>query len=1118
MTLVTGSLRLFEVAPTFRMVAPPGATLAEMIAAVPDLPPGFFDWGEVRVDNDPIYRDYWHRYRPLETHRSTGAPIVVTLCLPPPQGGRGKQVGALLASIVLAVATGGIASGAILGGASGSLAGALGISVAAGQSLLAAGVGIVGRMLIQALTPPPVAPNLGGTSETRIQAGITGNIIAPNRPLPAVLGRMIYSPPHLIRPYTTVHGQDGDLRVHAVVGLAGRHLIEDIQINGIAIGDVAGVTVQTREGRPDDAPLTLNGTIAVEDASPLQMTKIKLAQADEREVEDQAVPANSNPTWHVVKTRGAWKRFSIRLLFRAGLSHMPSSGPARAILPVRVQFRRRGTETWIAGPELHFSRVKLVNGEYRREITFELVSSVPTGALDALGADESNQPQAYWRAAQGQAFEYQANSYFQGLSGNYAAKLVRTETGFQIYLATGTFEEGEYEFRIMRGSALEYAVFTPSTYVYDGSAGNGHFFSSVDDDGTWVAASQQAAFVDDVMLESTLTETDDYIFGQTGSAALIAVQADGVQVNALSATFTRYAATWNGSNWATVEPTASPAALYRHVCLDADNVDAESEAMILPGNLEAWSEDCVAKGYECNAVVDGLSVDQVKQIVAAAGWASPSYRGPHGVVREFDRTEEPISQKFTPLDSANLQVRKEWDDLPHALRIEFFDEDDSFALRDTYVYADGWDRLTATRFEALTVQGITDRAKVRNFGLFLLRQMVHRRKSYSLEVEPRIVKERRGALVGVTSDVLATHHGFGFIKETIVEEGLVAGMVLKAPVDMSFSADATPGCAVTLTNGVELFKRLQPAEGETDTLMFHTPFAPEADLVRDCIVSVGQIGQEYRRCRIRGIEFGRDLSASVDLLDDASAQIFAGGCVAPAEQEPPGIVIGSGWSAVGISDPASIASGAISLAEPDGCEEGDLQLAIIASRGAETFTLASGWAWLEQELNPATIGGSPRSSLAIAWRLRGASAPALTFTRPGGDAAHGRVLAFRGAAPAGTLDVVGKGTVGASSGLSWETIAGLSTASGDELIVLAAAQAPDASIGMYQSVGVTAVSPTPDEWTRRGWSTTTLGADVGLAVYTAVKKANGTTGGLAVNIMGNGKHATIAAAFKSVNS
>lgn len=1119
MTLVAARFDGFAPAPTYQGHVAPGMTLAEIVAHVPGLPDWFWSEGEVRVDGEPIFRQFWLRYRPLQARRSTGEPVLIELYPAAPQGSRGKQAMGLLASILLAVGTAGIGSGVLLGNLSAGIGGALGIGAQAGASLLAATVGIVGKMAINALVPPPIAPNLAPATENKPQAGVSANVIAPLRAFPEIVGALDYSPPHLIRPYTTIHGADGDLRVHGIVGLTGRYLIENVRINDTPIADMPGVQVQIREGAAGDAALSLNATTAVEDAQPTQLSRMKLAQADDRAVDDQTTPANSEPKWHTVRTRGSWKRFTIRLLCRAGLSNQhPSNGPEKAGLPVRIGIRKVGDTTWIAGPELHFTRAKLVNGVYRREISFELTES-PSG-LGGLAVDAaSNQPQAFWRAAQGQAFQYAANSYFNPGSGNYARFVTRYTEGYRVYLSIGTFADGvPYEFRIMRGSAYRVADFTPSTYVYDGSAGRAHFFNAVLHGGTYESAQTEATFVDECEVESVLTETDDYPFGFTGHVAQLAFQADAVQVQSITAKFTRYAPVWRDGNWATVEPTANPAALYRQKLLEADAGDPEDEELIEPGNFEAWYEHCVAKGYACNAVLDNLMADRSLQVIAAAGWAVPRDNGMRGVIIEHDRSEEAIEQKFTPVNSANLLVSRAYEELPHAFRVEFNDAADGYKLRDTYVYADGYDSTTATRIEAITDQGSTDRQLVRDKYLLMIRQVWLRRRLYSLDVFREVLRSQRGALTGITSDVLADHHGFGMVKTVLMSGDQIAGVRLKVPVDMSWSAESTPGCAITLAAGQQLFKRLQEAAGKTDLLMFHAPIAYTADLVPDRPVSVGKIGQEYRRVIIQSIRPQKDLSHKLTFLDAADA-IHAGGCIAPPEEEAPGVVVSSAWAHVANGALAVAASGNLSLSEPSGAAEGDLLVAIIAYRNNAAFTLPAGWTLAQQEVNGLGSSGSPRTSLVVAWRLRGSSAPSYVFTRSGGGVAQGGVMAWRGAAGA-PADVSVKATIGTASGggMTWETTPDLVATAGDELIVLAGAQAPDPIFGLVGGWSITSTDPSPDEWTDRLTGSTSTGDKVGIRVATAIKRRNGGTGGLALNFVGAGKHAHVAIAFKSVNS
>lgn len=1096
MTIVSGKLDIF--APTFSMYAAPGCTIAQVLDTVPDLPRWFRECGVVMVDGMEIYRDKWRVVRPLEMRG--GEPVLITLHPPAPEGGRGKQVLTLLATVALAITTAGIGAGVLLPGLGAQLAGSLGVSVAAGQSLLAAGVGIVGRMAIAALTPPPVAPNVGASAQNSPTAGISGNALERLAQLPAVLGAIDYSPPHLVRPWTTLQGQYGEVQVRTIVGLAGYYDVSNLRINGVDVGELSDlVGYQIRAGAPGDSALSINNTTCVEQQERIELTNVELEDPSET-----SANVSGEPKWHHVRTAGLAGKFSIRLLFQAGLFRQGGSDPERVVVPFRIEFRKVGDPTWLKGPEVHFSCRKLTSFDYRREVTFEWVDSVPSGSTGALSSDESHQPQAYWRASPSQSFQYTAESYFNPGSGNYARNLRRTQTGYVIYLQESVFPPGAYEFRVKRGEAFDMSDFTPSSYSYDGNVNKSHFFNVVGGN----AAVTQDKFVDRCVLETTLTETEDYPFGFTGGAALIAVIARGMQVNAITAMFERRAPVWDGTSWATVAPTRNPAALYRQALLGRDNPDPVNESRLIPGNLEEWYDACVSAGYECNAVVQGYSVTQVQQLIASAGWAVPRNNARRGVIREYDRSAEPIRQKFTPLNSSNFMVSREFDERPHALRIEFYDEEDGYKLTDTYVYADGYDRATATRFEALTEIGVTNRQKVRDKGLLYLRQIYRRARRYTLDAGPEVLISERGDLVGVTSDVLSVHHFFGLVHEVLVSGGDIVGLVLQSAIDMSFSDETTPGISIRRRDGTFVFREIEPHSGETDTVVFAEPFEDTREIGRDCLVSVGEIGREYRRCLIHGIEWKSDLSASLTLLDVADDMwpIVAG-----EEEENPGPTPVSAWTFAGISDAVTVGTDAITLSEPAGAQENDLLIACIAMRDAAVFTLPSGWTEVRQVNNaPLASGIFPQASALMACRVRGSTAPALEFTRTGGGVAHGRVMALRGNATSSPLDTHKFATAQFPVGVE-----AMTTAEADEIIVFMAALAPDILGSTVPAVtAINSVDPMPGDWTTRGYSKFEPGG-LGLNIVTAVKPAAGATSTMSQVVSGSfSYHVAIAAAFR----
>lgn len=114
---------------------PEDLTLAELAKRMPHLPHDFADRGTICINGRPVQRNAWRMIKPKPHHN--GVPVEVTFHATPmggsDEGGGGKQILALVASIALIAFTGGIAANGVkfLGIAGGSpLAKALPLALA----------------------------------------------------------------------------------------------------------------------------------------------------------------------------------------------------------------------------------------------------------------------------------------------------------------------------------------------------------------------------------------------------------------------------------------------------------------------------------------------------------------------------------------------------------------------------------------------------------------------------------------------------------------------------------------------------------------------------------------------------------------------------------------------------------------------------------------------------------------------------------------------------------------------------------------------------------------------------------------------------------------------------
>lgn len=124
-------------------------------------------------------------------------------------------------------------------------------------------------------------------------------------------------------------------------------------------------------------------------------------------------------------------------------------------------------------------------------------------------------------------------------------------------------------------------------------------------------------------------------------------------------------------------------------------------------------------------------------------------------------------------------------------------------------------------------------------------------------------------------------------------------------------------------------------------------------------------------------------------------------------------------SIVGVGASVAVASGNVVLTEPSGVAQDDLLVACIGYRSNVAFTLPSGWTLCDESNtgNTSTNSAGVGSSV-MAYIIRGASAPDLTFVRSGGNAGLGAIVAYRGVDTAAPF-------IGATNAVSASSVATL---------------------------------------------------------------------------------------------
>jgi hypothetical protein len=237
------------------------------------------------------------------------------------------------------------------------------------------------------------------------------------------------------------------------------------------------------------------------------------------------------------------------------------------------------------------------------------------------------------------------------------------------------------------------------------------------------------------------------------------------------------------------------------------------------------------------------------------------------------------------------------------------------------------------------------------------------------------------------------------------------------------------------------------------------------------------------------------------------------------------------WGVPKIGSAVAVSSGNLALTEPAGIASGDIMVACIAARDTAAFSLPSAdWAWCvtqQSSGNTTTTVGSAIASGAMAWCRRAGSAPALTFTRTGGDVGLGRIIAYSGGLASGDALIAGSAETAAANTGSPSTPALDTTGNTDALLVAVFAGADNTTgtsltlvaatdpTGVADDVADTTTAPSTTQWYIRSDDVSNLGGDTALDIGDAVKGTGGSTGTITYGTIGaSSRHVVMAAAFK----
>lgn len=847
-----------------------GKTIEEIVTS---LPRGqeYLSMGTAFINGHSIPRANWGVVRPKS---STSLSVTI---LPRGGGGGGdsKNVFTMIAAIAVLAVTAFVSGGGI-----GFLAPSLKATFGAGTigaSLAGAAVGALGTAALALMSRPAVGAGAGGGGSGSAQlgnAGISQNSLGAFAQVPAVRGSMRVTPPLLARPYTFLRGIDQE--VHAVCGVCGPCLIEDIKINGIDISDWGNnIEYEVRQGLQDDAPITLVDIQGFEENLGQQMSVHGLE--DDLTIIKEPYASNYPRPIFMRTCRNA-DAFKVTALFPGGLFDITED---YLYMPIRMRIKLEGTGTWHNLPEVWIYSKR--QSQFRLEFWIDWSGEIEIGRT-------VNSP---FKAAYFKNPEWEAHAHFspgvEAIEPN-AAHVGYDGDSIRFYLDAGIFPKGKYVVEMTRGAAVPKA-FNISTYQFDGDEPSAFTRRSTDSQNRSLIIDQSDKMSDVVIQNHGSFRYDTPILAS--GLAMIAVKGK-MQIQSISAKFTSMVPTWDGASWTDPAPSSNPAELLRDVLLGPLN-----PRPVRPGLLEDLSEfqeHCENENLECNTLVNEGTVDQVCNLMAMTGEAALRRSAKWGVTIDRDRSGESIRNLFSVHNMVSgLTIRRGMERLTDTVYATYLNADNDYLSEEVVIYDDDVDQSSSVLVESLNADGKVTVAEVERHNRLNMRRARLRRISYTFDVRIHDLANQRGDLVGLSHDILAEHVGSGRVVSWTTTDGNITSITLNtelvhhdpaayAPqsdffdhpdlgtVENIFGLTSTPetlGIAVELADGSTVVLPIASVDGAV--LHIDGEIQVPDGMTAKRLAAVGPLEKVVRRCIIVGIDRKTQLKATLTLVDEAPA-------------------------------------------------------------------------------------------------------------------------------------------------------------------------------------------------------------------------------------------------------
>lgn len=335
------------------------------------------------------------------------------------------------------------------------------------------------------------------------------------------------------------------------------------------------------------------------------------------------------------------------------------------------------------------------------------------------------------------------------------------------------------------------------------------------------------------------------------------------QLDDFNALVTRYAPTWNGTDWVDA-PTSNVASGYLYALQGPANAFPVTDASVNFDQAADFYDFCVSKGLEYNAIhQQDETLGQALRKICSAGRAAPHHDGIlWGVV--IDRPTDLVVDHISPRNSADFSWSRTYFDPPDAFRVSFLDETRDYEEAERIV---PWPGHTGAieLTEDLDLYGKTNPDEVWIETRRRMYELLHRPDDFQASQDGALRVVSRGDQVMGSYDVLDHTQIATRVKEVagdyiVVDEALEVEESVDYAIRFRAFDDEADETGHSVVRDVTV-----PLVGGRGLLVKGTGELPEVDT----LVHFGPKATESLALRIKGIERGQDFSSILHMVEAA---------------------------------------------------------------------------------------------------------------------------------------------------------------------------------------------------------------------------------------------------------